>query len=143
MEQYLNRFSPHIYAILRMMAGLTFALHGIQKLFGWPGEKPPVAILSLMGLAGLIEFVGGLMIAFGVLADWAAFIASGEMAFAYFMAHAPRGFFPTVNQGEVPVLYCFLFLYIASQGAGVWSVDALRKPKSANTKVRPLRTHRS
>ena len=119
-----------------------FALHGSQKLFGWPGAKPAVAIASLMGLAGLIEFFGGLMIAFGLLADWAAFITSGEMAFAYFMAHAPHGFFPTVNQGEVPVLYCFLFLYIASQGAGAWSLDALRGAKSANAKVRPLRAHR-
>lgn len=142
MEQILNRYSPYLYALLRIIAGLMFALHGSQKLLGWPGDKPAVAIASLMGLAGLIELVGGLMIAFGLFADWVAFIASGEMAFAYFMAHAPHGFFPTLNQGEVPVIYCFLFLYIASRGAGVWSIDALRGTKSANTKVRPLRAPR-
>lgn len=130
MERFLNRYSSETYALLRIVAGLMFALHGSQKLLGWPGEKPAVALASLMGLAGFIELVGGLMIALGLLAGWAAFIASGEMAFAYFMAHAPHGFFPTQNQGEVPVLYCFLFLYIATRGSGAWSLDALRKPEA-------------
>ncbi len=133
MERFLNRYSPYVYALLRIIAGLMFALHGAQKLFGWPGDKPAVAIASLMGLAGLIEAIGGLMIALGLLAGWAAFIASGEMAVAYFMAHAPHSFFPTLNQGEVPVLYCFLFLYIATQGSGVWSVDALRGREDATS----------
>ncbi|MBI3805310.1 MAG: DoxX family protein [Nitrospirae bacterium] len=146
MERFLNRYSPDVYALLRIIAGLMFALHGMQKLFGWPGGKPPVPIASLMGLAGLIEVIGGLMIAFGFLAGSAAFIASGEMTFAYFIAHAPHGFFPILNQGEVPVLYAFLFLYIATQGSGIWSADALIRPRSANHRppnIRPLRSQRS
>ena len=103
-----------------------FALHGSQKLFGWPGgafpNLPTIAIV-----AGWIEMVCGALIAIGFFAGWAAFIASGTMAVAYFKGHASGGFFPTVNQGELAVLYCFLFLYIATHGAGVWSVDAARK----------------
>lgn len=104
-----------------------YAMHGSQKLFGWPGDGNTVELASLMGLAGIIEFVGGLLIAFGLFASWAAFIASGQMAVAFFMAHAPQGWNPLVNEGEKAVLYCFLFLYIAAHGAGVWSVDAARK----------------
>jgi putative oxidoreductase len=126
MEQFLGNYSNYIYAILRIVAGLTFALHGSQKVFGFPGNKPPMPIASLMGIGGLIELVCGLLIALGLLAGYAAFIASGEMAFAYFMIHFPNGFLPTVNQGDLSVLYCFLFLYIAARGAGVWSVDGLR-----------------
>lgn len=80
----------------------------------------------MMGLAGIIEFVGGLMIALGLFASWAAFIASGQMAVAFFMAHLPQGWNPLLNQGELALLYCFLFLYIASRGAGIWSVDGAR-----------------
>ena len=101
-----------------------FAMHGTQKLFGWPGGGDTVELASLMGLAGIIEFVGGLMIAFGLFAGWAAFIASGEMAVAYFKAHASEALWPILNNGELAVLYCFLFLYMAARGAGVWSVDA-------------------
>ena len=87
----------------------------------------------MMGVAGIVELVGGLMIAIGLLGSFAAFITSGEMAFAYFMAHAPQGYLPIVNQGELAVLYCFLFLYIAAHGSGVWSIDSLiaRKPITA------------
>lgn len=106
-----------------------FALHGSEKLFGWPGQKmaglPQIAIA-----AGWIELVAGVLIAVGLFAGWVAFIASGQMAFAYFMGHASGGFFPTINKGELAVLYCFLFLYIATQGAGVWSVDGARKGRS-------------
>lgn len=127
MEQFLGNYSIYIYAILRIVAGLTFALHGSQKLLGFPGDKPPVPIASLMGIGGLLELVCGLLIALGLLTSYAAFIASGEMAVAYFMLHSPKGFLPTINQGDLSVLYCFLFLYIAAQGSGVWSLDALRK----------------
>ena len=129
MERFLGRFSSQIFAILRIVAGLMWALHGTQKIFGWPGKGgggggglPP-----LMVAAGWIEIVAGLMIAIGLFGSIAAFIASGQMAVAYFKAHAPRDFWPTVNEGEVAVLYCFLFLYIAAVGPGIWSVDALRK----------------
>ncbi|MEJ8756904.1 DoxX family protein [Pontibacter sp. H259] len=124
MDRFLGNYSSHFYALLRIVAGLLFAMHGSQKLFGWPGGGDTVEIASLMGLAGIIELVGGLMIAFGFLTSWAAFIASGEMAVAYFMAHAPQGAFPILNQGELSVLYCFLFLYMAARGSGIWSIDA-------------------
>lgn len=127
MERFLGKYAPYLYALLRIVAGLLFAMHGSQKLLGFPGGKDPVALFSLMGLAGVIELVGGLMIAFGLLASPAAFIASGMMAVAYFMAHAPQGALPILNGGEPAVLYCFLFLYIAARGSGVWSVDAARR----------------
>lgn len=123
MERFLGKYSPYLYAILRIVAGLMFAIHGSQKLFGVPGGKDPVELFSLMGLAGIIELVGGLLIALGLLTSYAAFIASGQMAVAYFKAHAPQGALPNMNGGELSVLYCFLFLYIASVGSGVWSLD--------------------
>lgn len=127
MESFLGKYSPYLYAVLRIVAGLLFAMHGTQKLFGWPGDNPPVELASMMGVAGIIELVGGVLIMIGFLTSWAAFVASGEMAVAYFMAHAPQGGLPIQNGGELSVLYCFLFLYIASRGAGVWSVDGTRR----------------
>jgi len=124
MERFLGNYSPQLYALLRIVAGLLFAMHGTQKLFGWPGGGDTVELASLMGLAGIIELVGGLLIAFGFLTSWAAFIASGEMAVAYFMAHAPQALWPIENKGELTVVYCFLFLYMAARGSGIWSVDA-------------------
>ena len=135
MDRFLGKFSPYFFALLRIVAGLMFAMHGSQKLLGWPGDQPPVEIASQMGFAGIIELVGGLLIAFGFFASWAAFIASGEMAFAYFIVHAPQDTLPLINKGELAVLYCFLFLYIAAHGSGIWSIDALRKPKPANNIV--------
>jgi putative oxidoreductase len=129
MERFLSRYSPYLYAILRILAGVMYAMHGSQKLFGWPGGNPAVPVTSLMAVAGLIEVIGGLMIAFAILTGYAAFIASGEMAAAYFLAHAPRGALPIVNHGELPVLFCFLFLYIAAQGSGVWSIDGITRRK--------------
>ncbi|HVG18176.1 MAG TPA: DoxX family protein [Blastocatellia bacterium] len=125
MERFLGKYSPYIYALLRIVAGLMFAMHGAQKLFGWPGDRPPVPVASLIGAAGIIELVCGLMIALGFLTGYAAFIASGEMAVAFFMSHFPRHPLPIINQGEPAVLYCFLFLYIAARGSGPWGVDAL------------------
>lgn len=122
MERVLGRFSPQFYALMRIAAGLLFACHGAQKLFGlFGGQQVPLA--SMFGLAGIIEFVGGLMIAIGFLTGTAAFIASGEMAYAFFTAHLPRGPVPIRNGGELAVLYCFVFLYIASRGVGIWGVD--------------------
>jgi putative oxidoreductase len=121
MERVLGRFAPQIYALLRIVAGVLFACHGVQKLFGLLGGTP-VVLASQLGLAGVIELVGGLMIATGFFAGIAAFVACGEMAFAYFTAHAPRGLFPIMNGGELAVLYCFLFLYISARGSGVWSL---------------------
>jgi putative oxidoreductase len=126
MERFLGKYAPYLYALLRIVSGLLFALHGSQKLLGFPGEKEPVELFSQMGLAGVIELVGGLLIALGLLTSYAAFLASGEMAFAYFMAHASQAPLPILNGGELAVLYCFLFLYVAARGSGVWSLDSLR-----------------
>ena len=125
MERFIGKAEPYLYAVLRIIVGLLFSAHGGQKLFGLFGDKPPVPLGSLMGVGGMIELAGGLLIAAGLLAGFAAFLASGMMAVAYFMAHFPRGFLPIVNGGELAVAYCFLFLYIAARGAGIWSVDAL------------------
>jgi putative oxidoreductase len=130
MENLIGRFAPQLYAILRIVAGLMFALHGTQKLFGWPGGKEPAGV-ALMKVAGAIELVGGLLIAIGLFTGIAAFICSGEMAAAYFMAHARQSFWPVLNQGELTVLYCFLFLFMAAYGAGIWSVDAARRGSAA------------
>ena len=122
MDGILGRFAPQIYALLRIVAGLLFAAHGAQKLLGvLGGQQVPIA--SQFGLAGVIELVGGLMIAAGVYASPMGFIASGEMAVAYFQVHAPQGPWPIRNGGELAVLYCFLFLYIAARGNGRWSVQ--------------------
>jgi putative oxidoreductase len=130
MERVLGQFSPYLYAVLRIVAGALFACHGAQKLFGVLGGVDEaggtVPLFSMMGLAGLIEFFGGLLIAVGLLTSYAAFIASGEMAAAYFMAHFPRGFWPIQNNGELAVLFCFLFLYVASRGGVKWSIDSAR-----------------
>lgn len=128
MERFLGKYSSCLYATLRIIAGLLFAFHGSQKLFAWPGGNA-APLVSLMGFAGVVELVGGLLIAAGFLTSYAAFIASGQMAVAYFKAHAPQGALPILNRGELSVLYCFLFLYIASQGAGGWSLEAMMRRK--------------
>jgi putative oxidoreductase len=126
MQRWLGPYSPYIYALLRIVAGFLFLLHGWQKLFGGWGQ-PPMELMSQMGLAGLIELVGGFLIAIGLFTSPVAFIASGEMAVAYFQGHFPRGFWPIANGGELAALYCFVFLYFAAMGSGKWSVDSLRK----------------
>jgi len=131
MKTVLPQLSPYAFALLRIMAGIMFMMHGTQKLFGWPGDRSPVAYVSRSGLAGLLEVACGALIVVGLFTGIAAFIASGEMAAAYFIAHAPDGWIPLLNKGELPVLYCFLFLYIATHGAGIWSVDAVTgKPRA-------------
>jgi len=112
---------PHLYAALRIVAGLLFAQHGVQKLFGMLGGTQ-MPLLSQMGLAGVIETFGGLAIALGLFTSPVAFVASGQMAVAYFQAHAPRGLWPIQNGGELAALNCLLFLYIAARGSGRWSL---------------------
>src|SRR5262249_24355993 len=131
MERVLGKFAPHLYVLLRIVAGLLFACHGAQKLFGLFGGMggqagAAVPLFSLMGLAGCIECVGGLLITLGVLTSYAAFVASGEMVFAYFTQHFPHGFWSILNKGELVVLNCFLFLYIAANGRGVWGLGRRR-----------------
>jgi putative oxidoreductase len=126
MEKLLGPYRPYIFAALRVVAGLLFAQHGAQKLFGVIGGTA-VELTSQRGLAGVIEFVGGLLIALGLFTSPVAFIASGEMAVAYFQSHMSRGFWPIQNGGEPAVFYCFVFLYFAAAGSGRLSVDSLRK----------------
>jgi len=128
MEKILAGYAPQAYAIMRIIFGLLFLCHGLQKAFGLFGgvKGAAVPLLSLLGIAGLIELVTGALIAVGFAAGTAAFIASGQMAVAYFAGHFPAGSWPIQNNGELPVLYCFVFLYMATQGSGIWSVDAAR-----------------
>ena len=122
MQRWLGRYTDVIYSLFRFVAGALFACHGAQKLFGALGGHAMTSD-PMMLVAGLIEFGGGLLIAIGLLTTWAAFIASGEMAAAYFMVHAKGGFWPIVNKGELAVVYCLAFLYIATRGSGAYSVD--------------------
>jgi putative oxidoreductase len=126
MERVLGRFGPQLYAIMRIVVGLLFACHGAAKLFGVLGGQQ-VPLQSQFGLAGIIELVCGILVAIGFLTGYAAFLASGEMAAAYFIAHAPRAPWPLQNGGEPAVLFCFVFLFIASRGAGLWGVDRVTK----------------
>ena len=131
MERFLGKYEPYIYALLRIVTGFLFVWHGSQKLLGFPPQQAPPgsapqSLSPMMAIAGAIELVGGILIMIGLFAGIAAFLSSGLMAVAYFMAHfSMQAFLPLQNRGELAVLYCFVFLYIASRGAGVWSVDAL------------------
>lgn len=126
MERFLGRYEPYFYALLRIVAGFMFTLHGAQKLFNVPASgKPPMQLSAFLTFGGILELVLGLMVMFGLFAGFAAFIASGEMAVAYFTAHQPAGALPIQNGGELAVLYCFIFLYIAARGSSVLSLDSL------------------
>jgi putative oxidoreductase len=119
-------WTSRVLSLLRIMAGLMFMEHGLTKYFGFPGPQPHgFAMMSLAGAAGAIELVGGALVTIGLFTRIAAFIMSGEMAVAYFMAHAPRSFFPFLNGGELAILFCFVFLYLAVAGGGAWSLDRL------------------
>ena len=131
MEKVLGGYSEHAYALMRIVSGLLFFLHGGQKIFGWfggiDGKGAEAPLASLFGVAGAIELITGALIALGLSAGYAAFIASGQMAIAYFTSHFPQSFWPLENKGEQAVFYCFAFLYIATRGSGIWSIDAARK----------------
>ena len=121
-------WAPRILSILRIIVGFLYVQHGTAKLFGTPHVAmfDGLQLVSLLGLAGILEFVGGLLILVGLFTRQTAFILSGQMAVAYFMAHAPNGFLPILNQGELAVLYCFIFLYFSFAGAGPYSIDEIR-----------------
>lgn len=123
-----SRWSPYLLSLLRIVVAFTFISHGTQKLFAFPVLEPrnPVPLSSLLGMAGVLELVGGLLLFLGVFTRPVAFLLSGEMAVAYFMAHASRNFWPILNGGEVAVLFCFVWLFLAAAGPGPWSLDALR-----------------
>ncbi|MBM7116521.1 DoxX family protein [Archangium primigenium] len=126
---FLTPHTARIYALLRIVTGFMFMFHGLQKVFGMFGGTPPGAPPFIIYGAGLIELVGGILVMIGLFAGPAAFISSGTMAFAFFMGHAVPGghILPIVNKGELAALYCFVFLYIAAHGSGIWSVDAARR----------------
>lgn len=126
MPPFMQAFHAQAYALMRIVVGLLFLWHGTQKLFGVPLPPPPVPPF-VISIAGPIELVGGFLVMVGLFAGWSAFLCSGLMAFAYWMVHGTQALFPIQNGGELAALYCFVFLYISSQGSGIWSVDAVRR----------------
>lgn len=123
-----QRWAPRLLSVLRIVSAFLFLAHGMQKLLGFPAPFPvPVTVFSMIGVAGLLELFGGALLLVGLFSRPVAFVLSGEMAFAYFLAHAPKSFWPVLNGGEAAVLYCFVFLYLAAAGPGPWSVDRWRR----------------
>ena len=125
---FLKGWTPQLLSVFRIVFALLFVEHATAKLFHFPHVVmfDNLQVMSFFGIGGIIELVGGLLLAFGLFSSVTAFILSGEMAVAYFMVHAPQGFFPLLNMGEGAILYCFAFLYLAAAGPGPWSVDAMR-----------------
>ena len=120
-------WAPRMLSILRIMAGLLYMEHGMQKLLGFPpSDNPGPPLMSLLGFGGVLELFGGFLLVIGLFTRPVAFVLAGMMAVAYFMAHAPRSFFPVLNGGDAPILFCFVFLYLFIAGPGSWSVDAAR-----------------
>ncbi len=139
LDSFYTAWTPRILSVLRFITGFLFVAHGTQKLFNYPAspQNAPVPLMSFMGLTGGLEFVGGLLILLGLFTRPTAFILSGMMAVAYFMAHASGGFLPLVNKGELAVFYCFVFLFLSVAGGGVWSLDnlLLRRGNAAEARV--------
>ncbi len=125
MASFMGLYGGQTYALMRIVLGFTFLAHGTQKLLGFP-IPPPEMPAAMLYAAGSIELVGGALIMIGLMTSWAAFVASGLMAAAYWMAHGMSAALPIQNQGELAVVYCFAFLFISAHGAGMWSVDAGR-----------------
>lgn len=123
MKTLLGPYEPQLYAVLRMVVGFLFLWHGTQKLFGIPGEPPAGAPAFVIWIAGPLELIGGVLIVLGLFTRVTAFVLSGLMAAAYWIAHGQRALLPIVNGGELAALYCFVFLFIAARGAGPWSLD--------------------
>lgn len=124
-------WAPALLSVLRIVTAFLFIAHGTQKLLDFPApSRGPVEIASLMGVAALLELVGGALLLAGLFTRPVAFVLSGFMAFAYFMAHAPQGFWPLLNRGELAIMYCFVFLYLAAAGGGPWSLDRLMRKVS-------------
>ena len=128
----VNAWAPRVLSVLRIITALLFMEHGLMKLFHFPAPQPgaPDPLPAILLAAAWIEMVGGGLIALGLFTRAAAFICSGQMAVAYFMAHAPQGFYPALNMGEAAVLYCFIFFYLVFAGPGPWSLDALVRKRT-------------
>jgi putative oxidoreductase len=129
LEEKAAAYAPYVRSIVRIVVALLFLEHGLSRIFGWPSPLPYPPIFTMYWFAGMIELVGALLVLPGLYTRCAAFIMSGEMAFAYFLSHAPRSFFPIVNRGDGAILFCFIFLYLAFAGAGPWSLDAIWRKK--------------
>src|ERR1700742_3632800 len=127
LDSFYVKWTPRLLSVLRIVAGFLIMQHGMQKLLGLPAPMPggTVPMLSLFGVSGVLELVGGLLVLMGLFTRLAAIIISGELAVAYFMAHPPQGFWPLLNKGELAALYSFVFLYLAVAGGGEWSLDNL------------------
>jgi putative oxidoreductase len=122
---FIRRYAAETYALMRIVVGLLFLCHGATKIFGWPGMPHEGTPEAIRWIAGLVELVGGGLVLVGLATRAAAFLSSGLMAFAYWLAHGTNALLPINNNGELAVVYCFVFLYIAARGAGVWSVDGV------------------
>lgn len=125
MKSFMSAYSSQSYAMMRIVVGFLFLWHGSQKLFGFPSGMPTGVPAFITYVAGPIELIGGILIMIGLFTCWAAFITSGQMASAYWIAHGTNALLPIQNGGELAVLYCFVFLFIATQGSGIWSIDVL------------------
>lgn len=126
MAKFMAPLDQYTYAALRFVTGLLFLFHGSQKLLNWPVEAMAGMPPFITYIAGPIELLGGILVMIGLLTRWAAFVCSGLMAAAYWMAHGPKALFPMINGGELAIIFCFVFLYISARGPGIWSVDAMR-----------------
>ncbi|KQQ61297.1 MULTISPECIES: DoxX family protein [Rhizobium/Agrobacterium group] len=123
----LSRFQPQLLAALRIITALLFIEHGTQKLFGFPASQMEGSLPPMLLVAAILETVGGILVLIGLFTRPVAFVLSGLMAFAYFMAHAPKSFFPVLNGGDAAILFCFVFLYLVAAGPGAFSLDAKRR----------------
>jgi putative oxidoreductase len=126
MPAFMKSYEPQTYAAMRIVTGFLFLWHGSQKLLGIPGGVPGEAPAFILYTAGPIELIGGVLVMIGLFTGWAAFVCSGLMAAAYWMGHGTQALLPVMNGGELAALYCFVFLFIAARGSGIWSVDAAR-----------------
>ena len=124
--EFMKRLEPQVYALLRIVTGFLFLWHGIQKLFGYPAGMPEGVPAFIIWVAGPLELFGGILVMIGLFTSPVAFVLSGLMACAYWMAHGTKALLPVVNQGELAVIYCFVFLFISARGSGIWSLDAGR-----------------
>jgi putative oxidoreductase len=131
MKAFMAVYNNQCYAVMRIVVGFLFLWHGVQKLFGFPSALPAGVPAFIIYVAGPIELIGGILIMIGLFTHWAAFITSGQMAVAYWIGHGTKALLPFLNGGELAVLYCFVFLFISSQGGGIWSVDALRNRRKS------------
>ena len=136
-ETTWSRFSPYVLSLVRIIVALMFFEHGLSRLFGFPQPLPTPVLFSLYWFAGAIEFAGGALLLLGLATRAAAFVMSGEMAFAYFISHAPHSFFPILNRGDSAILYCFVFLYFVFAGGGPWSLDAWLSARRTSAVLSP------